>query len=65
MRKKNAIILLVLLPPKEENTKVFPEYYEMVLPLLTLIMDLTINLMSGPYHECKRMMYHLQYSKNN
>ena len=57
--KKNVIILLVLLPLKEENTKVLPEYYKIVFPLLTFIMDLTMNLISGPYHECKRMMYHL------
>ena len=64
MRKKNAILLLVLLPPKEENTKVFPEYYEMMLSFLTLIMDPIMNLMSELYNECKRMTYHLQYSKS-
>ena len=65
MRKKNAIILLVLLPPKEENTKVFPEYYERVLSFLTLIMDPIMNLMSKRYiNECKRMTYHLQYSES-
>ena len=62
--KKNAIILLVLLPPKEENTKVFPEYYEMMLSFLTLIMDSIMNLMSELYNECKRMTYHLQYSES-
>ena len=64
MRKKNAILLLVLLPPKEENTKVFPEYYEMMLSFLTLIMDPIMNLMSERYNEYKRMTYHLQYSES-
>ena len=58
-KKKNAIILLVLLPPKEENTKVLLEYYEIVFSFLTFIMDPTMNLKSGSYHEYKRMTYHL------
>ena len=64
MRKKKCNYILVLLPPKEKKTKVFPEYYEMMLSFLTLIMDPIMNLMSERYNECKRMTYHLQYSKS-
>ena len=36
----------------EENSQIISEYREMVLPLLKFMMDLIVNLMSEPHHEC-------------
>ena len=35
----------------------------MVFILLTFIIDLTMNLMSGPYYECERREYYSPYSR--
>ena len=34
----------------------------MMFPPLTFIVDPTMNLMSGPHHECEKREYHSSYS---
>ena len=49
---------------KKENSQVVSEYSKMILIPLTFIVDSTINLMSGLYHECEKMKHYSLCSKN-
>ena len=49
---------------KKENSQVVSEYSKMMLIPLTFIVDSTINLMSGLYHECEKMKHYSLCSKN-
>ena len=49
---------------KKENSQVVSEYSKIMLIPLTFIVDSTINLMSGLYHECEKMKHYSLCSKN-
>ena len=47
-----------------ENSQVLWKYKEIVLPLLTFIINPIMNLISGHHHECEKMEHHSSCSKS-